>query len=188
MMKKIMKRAWEIAREGVKKFGGKVKEYFAEALKLAWKEVKEAVSLPALKGTPKQVAWAEDLRKTVMTAFEIAKEAAFETKYGQTKTDRLQNVINYLENEVFTQESAKFFIDHFQNVNARKVKKYANVDYEYSNVEISYVFRTIDLYQFAEDYRAKGNKFAKGFQVLESVMKSPTLVSEKMEFIKNEIN
>lgn len=188
MMKKIMKRAWEIAREGVKKFGGKVKEYLAESLKLAWKEVKESVSLPVLKGTPKQVAWAEDLRKTVMTAFEIAKEAAFETKYGQTKTDRLQNVINYIENEVFTQESAKFFIDHFQNVNARKVKKYANVDYEYSNVEIANVFRSIDLHQFAEDYRSKGNKFAKGFQVLESVMKSPTLVSEKLEFIKNEIN
>lgn len=39
-MKKVMVRAWEIAREGVKRFGGKVKEYFAEALKLAWKEVK----------------------------------------------------------------------------------------------------------------------------------------------------
>ena len=44
MMKKIMKRAWEIAREGVKRFGGKVKEYFAEALKLAWKEVKNIMA------------------------------------------------------------------------------------------------------------------------------------------------
>jgi hypothetical protein len=35
-----MKRAWVIAREGVKKFGGKVKEYFAEALRIAWAEVK----------------------------------------------------------------------------------------------------------------------------------------------------
>lgn len=41
-MKQIMKRAWEIARQGVKKFGGKVKEYFAEALKMAWDEFKNA--------------------------------------------------------------------------------------------------------------------------------------------------
>lgn len=39
-MKKVMVRAWEIAREGAKKFGGKAIEYIAEALKLAWKEVK----------------------------------------------------------------------------------------------------------------------------------------------------
>lgn len=37
----VMKRAWVIAREGVKKFGGKVKEYFVEALRIAWKEYKE---------------------------------------------------------------------------------------------------------------------------------------------------
>lgn len=36
-----MKRAWEIAKEGQKRFGGKVKEYFAVALKLAWAEMKQ---------------------------------------------------------------------------------------------------------------------------------------------------
>lgn len=40
-MKNIMKRAWEIAKSGVEKFGGKVKEYFAEALKMAWAEAKQ---------------------------------------------------------------------------------------------------------------------------------------------------
>lgn len=38
--KQVMKRAWEIAKGGVKKFGGKVREYFAIALSIAWKEVK----------------------------------------------------------------------------------------------------------------------------------------------------
>lgn len=37
-MKKIMKRAWEIARAACKKFGGKVSEYIAEALRMAWAE------------------------------------------------------------------------------------------------------------------------------------------------------
>lgn len=40
-MKNVMTRAWEIAREGVAKFGGKTKEYFAQALVIAWSEVKK---------------------------------------------------------------------------------------------------------------------------------------------------
>ena len=40
-MTNVMTRAWEIAKEGQKKFGGKVKEYFAQALKMAWALVKK---------------------------------------------------------------------------------------------------------------------------------------------------
>lgn len=36
-----MTRAWEIAKEGAEKFGGKVKEYFQQALVIAWKEIKK---------------------------------------------------------------------------------------------------------------------------------------------------
>jgi hypothetical protein len=39
-LKEVMQQAWKIAREGVAKFGGKVKEYFAEALKIAWELAK----------------------------------------------------------------------------------------------------------------------------------------------------
>lgn len=35
-MTNVMTTAWEIAYEGVEKFGGQVKEYFAEALRIAW--------------------------------------------------------------------------------------------------------------------------------------------------------
>lgn len=35
-MQNVMKKAWEIAREGQIKFGGKVKEYFSAALRMAW--------------------------------------------------------------------------------------------------------------------------------------------------------
>ncbi|PFN11619.1 hypothetical protein [Bacillus cereus] len=44
----VMTKAWEIAREGFKKFGGKVKEYFAIALKTAWKIAKEMDSMELL--------------------------------------------------------------------------------------------------------------------------------------------
>jgi len=41
----IMKKAWEIAKSAVVKFGGSAKEYFAEALRLTWAKVKEIVSV-----------------------------------------------------------------------------------------------------------------------------------------------
>lgn len=40
-----MKRAWEIANDAVNKFGGKAKDYFNNALKLAWKELKTGKKL-----------------------------------------------------------------------------------------------------------------------------------------------
>lgn len=36
----VMTRAWEIARFGQKRFGGSVKEYFAQALVIAWAQAK----------------------------------------------------------------------------------------------------------------------------------------------------
>lgn len=39
-MKNVMVRAWEIAKAAAVKFGGKVKEYFAQALAMAWAEEK----------------------------------------------------------------------------------------------------------------------------------------------------
>ncbi len=48
----VMKRAWEIAREGAAQFGGKVKEYFSIALKMAWDETKivaDKVEIVAIK-------------------------------------------------------------------------------------------------------------------------------------------
>ena len=35
-MKNVMKKAWEISRNAVNKFGGTVKMYFGQALKMAW--------------------------------------------------------------------------------------------------------------------------------------------------------
>ena len=39
-MKQIMKRAWEIAKEAARKFGGRACEYIALAMKEAWKEIR----------------------------------------------------------------------------------------------------------------------------------------------------
>lgn len=40
MKKQVMKTAWEIAKEAALKFGKKVREYFREALKMAWAMIK----------------------------------------------------------------------------------------------------------------------------------------------------
>lgn len=47
----VMRMAWEIARKGAARFGGKVKEYFAEALKMAWTIIKKThnVTVESLK-------------------------------------------------------------------------------------------------------------------------------------------
>ncbi len=47
-MRNVMVRAWEIARAAVKKFGGKVKAFFAEALRIAWAEYKTEVIVEKL--------------------------------------------------------------------------------------------------------------------------------------------
>ena len=42
-----MKRAWEIAKSGAKKFGGSVKPYFAQSLKMAWAEAQNTQAVDA---------------------------------------------------------------------------------------------------------------------------------------------
>ena len=53
---RIMRRAWQIKKENERNI-------FSLCLKMAWTEAKEEQELPKLVGTPKQVAWAEKLRK-----------------------------------------------------------------------------------------------------------------------------
>ncbi|MDW0112194.1 hypothetical protein QT711_03290 [Sporosarcina saromensis] len=43
-MKNVMKKAWEIAKEGSAKFGGKASEYISAALKMAWAEIKKGAN------------------------------------------------------------------------------------------------------------------------------------------------
>ena len=57
MKKEIMKRAWEIAKQGAKKFGGKAIEYIAEALKIAWNEVKTIMKIENEKIKVKYNEW-----------------------------------------------------------------------------------------------------------------------------------
>lgn len=48
MKNQIMKRAWEIAKEAAIKFGGSVKSYFSESLKLSWEQARTRESIEHL--------------------------------------------------------------------------------------------------------------------------------------------
>ncbi|TCP32200.1 phage protein Gp111 [Scopulibacillus darangshiensis] len=66
MKKSVMAIAWKMARHGAKKFGGKVKDYFSEALKLAWKAVKGGfvkmtAKLETKSGSRKHKTWVAKL-------------------------------------------------------------------------------------------------------------------------------
>lgn len=76
MKKEIMKKAWKIAKEAAKKFGGKAIEYIAEAMKMAWAAIKDNGTSLA-----KFQAIEEKMRKTgkysMIQILNFAKEVKF---------------------------------------------------------------------------------------------------------------
>lgn len=101
--KQVMKRAWELAKNGVKKFGGKVREYFAAALSIAWKEVKSMVKKTKLIGTPKQNKWAKDIIERIreaqpkmkQTCIEIANERSVNEEYLNEALAFIESLDNF---------------------------------------------------------------------------------------------
>jgi hypothetical protein len=43
--RQLLRRAWGLARDGARRFGGTVRAYFAEALRLVWAEVKTRLAV-----------------------------------------------------------------------------------------------------------------------------------------------
>lgn len=69
-MRDVMVKAWEIARKGHAKYGGKVSEYFAEALKLAWAIIKageqapQSVEIVTSEGSRNHKSWVAQITGT----------------------------------------------------------------------------------------------------------------------------
>lgn len=127
-MRSVMMKAWEIAREGAKKFGGKAIEYIAEALRMAWAIVKkDAMELIELVGTEKQVKWAEDIRRIYIENIEEVKRLADEieklpakgTIYRRNK-EQLHKEFKQMLIDLLKNESAKFWIENFQNLTDKR--------------------------------------------------------------------
>ena len=68
----LFKTAWTIAREGQQKFGGNVKEYFAESLKLAYK-LQGGITMEF----KKHVEYTERVESNVITLFTSNRQPAW---------------------------------------------------------------------------------------------------------------
>ncbi|MEK4702004.1 hypothetical protein MKX47_21125 [Solibacillus sp. FSL R7-0668] len=77
MMKEIMKRAWTLAKQGVKKFGGKVREYLASSLSIAWEESKAMVN-------------------TIVKSWTTSKGAQVEMTYSTSRAVQTRNAMDDL--------------------------------------------------------------------------------------------
>ena len=96
----IMKRAWEL----VKKAGMSI----SSGLKEAWKEVKDMCKeLPELVGSPKQIAWAEDIRKKMIEYG----NSLVEYHRVNSRVKRLEKVKGTV-NILFTITEASWFINN----------------------------------------------------------------------------
>lgn len=125
-MKHVMTKAWEIAREGQRKFGGKVKEYFAEALRIAWRIVKGEIKEIAFKGTEKQVAWAKNIYAKVVEYknwyIELANSTAFKKEKEKFKVKTIERIRKVFES-LMKEDSASFWIDHFKYITYNDYEK-----------------------------------------------------------------
>ncbi|MCB5235528.1 hypothetical protein [Niallia circulans] len=100
-MRNVMKKAWEIARKGQKKFGGKVSEYLAEALRVAWSLVKKGMELAKLNGTERQVKWAESIRKDLLELLENVYKTVTKNDFKKIVGYKVENgewIANEFEN------------------------------------------------------------------------------------------
>lgn len=106
-MKNVMTRAWEIAKEAVVKFGGKVKEYFALSLKMAWDEIKApaAVTVELVSGSRKYKSWVAEI---------VGTHAKF--KFERNFVNEFQG-IELETNKIYTLEEGKVY--DVNNVNDR---------------------------------------------------------------------
>lgn len=123
MMKQVMKRAWELARAGATKFGGKVKEYFASSLSIAWSEVKKSVkvnlseAVPFETGSVKQQKWANDIRERIVIATNEQLLPVIEKEESASaEVEKAVSVYASIYNSIMNETSAKAIIDKYAHI------------------------------------------------------------------------
>lgn len=114
-MKKIMSRAWEIAKEAAKKYNDSAKVFFAEALKAAWAEAKK----PEIKPVAERIEELEQLGfkrwqkgtmdRLYINAWNLGLECAY-YKTGSIK-DAWFNGESISNSEGYRMKAAKTYID-----------------------------------------------------------------------------
>ena len=128
MKREIFKKAHEVTKKIIKK-GDNYRATFKLALSFVYSQIKKGVkTMLELKGTEKQVKWANDLREELVKRIEEKKEEVLSSivgdkvkKSGKVLTEaerksirakRFDNAIDF----ILKQEESEFFIKYFQGI------------------------------------------------------------------------
>lgn len=112
-LRKIMKRGHEIAR----KLEGDYRARLSYGLKVAWAEYKEENEVQELKGSPKQIKWAEDIRNDIITNLKRMKEAGFGVD------NSIKKICSITDSRVFIENR-----DSYSNIIPIRIKGHNNTD------------------------------------------------------------
>lgn len=164
--REIMIKAHKMTKEVKKEFPN-VNYKFQFGLCLSYileEERKEVVKMKELKGTEKQIKWAEDLREQLKSSMEVVEDMAIlmqdcknekmNKTYAVIKAE-YDEVMNRIENE----EMAKWFIDNRYTVSRNSGTVNGRYEYEYRwlNVgENDEAYKLVNkLYKFASTSKGK---------------------------------
>lgn len=115
----IRKQVFFRAHRMAKRMEGDYKACFAYCLKMQWACFKEATAeLPELEGSPKQIAWANDIRDNLILdpLFEIHLAGSTAIEFADDTFANLENKKAFIH-LLRTQKSAKFWIScNWENV------------------------------------------------------------------------
>lgn len=121
-MKNIFKQAHKITREIIRK-GDNYRATFGLVLSFVYSQQKAGVEMVELKGSEKQVKWANDIRNRMIEINNIFEEATKDTDMTNLNEETLEGMVlqridktrKALKN-ILNNEDAKFFIDNFRNI------------------------------------------------------------------------
>ena len=113
-MRNVMTKAWEIARKGVEKFGGKAIEYISEALRIAWALVKKGGNkMVEMKGSEKQIKWANDVYpKAIEVIGEVLEDMEEWANKKRGRSMAFPAYVKFFE-EMKNIDDAGFWIENF---------------------------------------------------------------------------
>lgn len=117
MKSNIFKKAHELTKKIIKA-GDNYKATFRLCLTFVYSQIKKGVNkMVELKGTEKQIKWAEDIRKELVETLELVKELDIKRKTRKNKSfeessKKVDSAIDFMSN----QTDSKFFIDNYKDI------------------------------------------------------------------------
>ena len=118
MRKQVMVRAWSLAKEAVKKFGGRAVDFFRSALTIAWSEIKNGVFVEVR--TDRAAQLAKSLNVTLKIAERLVEvEKAFQEYWAEEEELEFKIWNNYGKSRAYIscpwyskyQNSKQMFVD-----------------------------------------------------------------------------